>query len=109
MIGLLCFATTGCMHWAHPASTYTSGPPQPASRAAQLKTHLDSVCKEIDQGNMKRVLFMCRCGVNRSALALIYYCCSSTKGLPWRQVHEAIVTAKGAAKASWSTLTNDKL
>ena len=42
MIGLLCFATTGCMHWAHPASTYTSGPPQPASRAAQLKTHLDN-------------------------------------------------------------------
>ena len=37
----------------------------------------------------------------------VYYCCSSTKGLPWRQVHEAIVTAKLAAKESWSTLTNE--
>ena len=74
----------------------------------KLQEHLDKLCGDINQQHhWKQVLFMCRAGVNRSALALIYYCCTTTPGLSWRAALDAIVTAKQASSRNWPTLENE--
>lgn len=72
-----------------------------------LRRTLDSMVEAIDAvQDCDRVLFVCQAGINRSSLALCYYCASSAGGCGWRSAKQALVDAKGASSPGWPTLSN---
>eukprot|EP00966_Prymnesium_polylepis_P093440 2162711-Prymnesium_polylepis.1 len=49
-----------------------------------LAMHLDSMAERIEAARCSRVVFMCQAGVNRSTLALCYYCAKHGSCSWWR-------------------------
>ena len=73
---------------------------------AILQQHLDSVVARIETAGTDRVVFVCQAGVNRSTLALCYYCAKHGSCGGWEEAKVALVRAKGHASAGWPTLSN---
>ena len=73
---------------------------------AILEKHLDSMAARIEAAGTDRVVFVCQAGINRSTLALCYYCAKHGSCGSWEQAKTALVRAKGHASAGWPTLTN---
>lgn len=71
----------------------------------ELAQHLDDVVAKLDAAGTQRVVFVCQAGINRSSLALCYYCTKSG-AVSWQQAKAALVAAKGHAARSWPTLEN---
>ena len=72
---------------------------------AALTEHLDRMAAAIETAATPRIVFVCQAGVNRSSLALCYYC-GKHGGVCWQQAKTALVLAKGSAAAGWPTLEN---
>ena len=74
-----------------------------------LTAHLDRMAAAVDSAATPRVVFVCQAGINRSSLALCYYCVKHGGGChkgSWKRVKQALVEAKGAAASGWPTLVN---
>ena len=73
-----------------------------------LRRTLDSMVMAIDEAReCTRVLFVCQAGINRSSLALCYYCAASGQaGCSWRDAKRALIEAKGPSATGWPTLSN---
>jgi len=73
-----------------------------------LTAHLDRMALAVESAATSRVVFVCQAGINRSSLALCYYCvCYGSACESWQQVKEALIEAKGAAASGWPTLGNN--
>lgn len=70
-----------------------------------MARQLDRMVAAVDAAGAPRVVFVCHAGVNRSSLALCYYC-AKAGGCGWLQAKAAIVGAKGVAARGWPTLEN---
>ena len=71
----------------------------------ELTRHLDEMCAKTEAAGTPRLVFVCQAGVNRSSLALCYYCVKHGSA-SWQQAKAAIIRAKGGAAAGWPTLAN---
>ena len=73
-----------------------------------LTAHLDRMAAAVESAATPRVVFVCQAGINRSSLALCYYCAKHSGGAcgSWQQARNALVDAKGAAASGWPTLAN---
>ena len=71
-----------------------------------LRQHLDLMASNIEAASTARVVFVCQAGVNRSSLALCYYCNKHGGGASGQQAKAALINATGAAAAGWPTLEN---
>ena len=72
---------------------------------AALTQHLDRMTAAVEAAATPRVAFVCQAGINRSSLALCYYC-ATCGTCDWQQTKAALVMAKGAAAVAWPTLEN---
>ena len=51
-------------------------------------------------------IFICHAGINRSSLALCYYCVTHGSVSSWQEARSALIAAKGGSAQGWPTLQN---
>lgn len=71
-----------------------------------LSAHLDDMSSRIEGMDTARVVFVCQAGINRSSLALCWYCHTRGQSSSWQAVKAAIARAKRGAASGWPTLVN---